>query len=201
MKPHETRDNPSIARPVDQCYGEDEIFAALGKLSQEEITRIQSFARFRLMGGAERPGHVEAEDLFIDAAIRTMERERRWTRGVSAFNHFFAVMRSSGHQRRKQASRYMPLNEDVAASQNWSPSALDAQAIVTRLKEQLRGDAIALNILESISDEVSPRCTRQTLGINAKVYWAARKRIRRLAESLPGACHFQRRATATRGRR
>jgi hypothetical protein len=180
-------DNPSITRPLDQCYDEDEIFAALHHLSKEEITQIQSFARFRLMGKAERPGHVEVEDLFIDAAIRTMERERSWKRGVSLFSHFFAVMRSIGHQRFKQAGRYTSLSELIAASQNWNLSALDAQITVARLKEQLRGDAIALNILESMMDEIRPRHTQQSMGISAEVYWAARKRIRRQAENLPGA--------------
>jgi hypothetical protein len=61
---------------------------------------------------------------------------------------------------------------------------LDAQTSVARLKEQLRGDAIALNILESMMDEMRPRDTQQFLGISAEVYWAARKRIRR--QALPG---------------
>src|ERR1700734_557295 len=48
MKPDETPNNPSIARPLDQCYDKDDIFAALRDLSMEEIKQIQSFAHFRL---------------------------------------------------------------------------------------------------------------------------------------------------------
>lgn len=185
--PHETQHNPTIARTLDQCYGEDEIFTALRVLSEEEIKQMLSFARFRLMGNTARPGYVEVEDLFIDAVIRTMQRKRKWTRSVSGFNHFFAVMRSISHQRVKQAGRYTPLNEQVAASQNWSLSSLDAQTSVTRLKERLRDDVIALNILESMMDDMRPRDAQQSLRISAEVYWAARKRIRRLAEHLPDA--------------
>src|ERR1035438_6561060 len=76
MKPHETPDNPSIARPLDQYYDKAEVFAALRDLSKEEINQMQSFARFRLMGKTWRPGYVEVEDLFIDAASRTMEQKR-----------------------------------------------------------------------------------------------------------------------------
>ena len=64
---------------------------------------------------------------------------------------------------------------------------MDAKASVARLNEQLRGDAIALNILDSMMDEMRPRDTQRFLGIRAEVYWAARKRIRRQAENLPGA--------------
>ena len=116
-----------------------------------------------------------------------MGRKRRWKHGVSRCNQFLAVIRSIGNQRFKQADRYTRLNEDVAASPRKSLSALDAQTIVARLKEELRGDAIALNILESMREEMRPRQARQSLGINSKVYWAARKRIRRRAENLPGA--------------
>jgi hypothetical protein len=195
MKPPQPRGNPT--RPPEQCYGTAEIFAALRELSMEEITQIQNFARFHLIG-AERPGHVEVWDLFIDAAIRTMERKRSWKRGVTVFNHFFAVMRSIRHQRFKQAARYTPLNELVAASQNRSLSALDAQTTVALLKEQLRGDAIALDILASMMDETRPRDTQQSMGISAEVYWAARKRIRRQAENLAGAPCSHRRASAAK---
>jgi hypothetical protein len=100
------------------------------------------------------------------------------------------VMRSIGHQRLKQAGRYMPLNERVEAPQHWSLSALDAQTTVARLRQRLRGDAIALNILESMMDEMRPRDTQQSLSISAEVYWAARKRIRRRAEDLTGRHPF-----------
>ena len=178
--PRKTRDNPSISRPLDKYYDEDGIFAALHDLSEEEIKRIQSLARIR-MGNTARPGHVEVEDLFIDAAIRTMERKRRWKRGVSISIHFLAVMRSICHQRVKQASRYTSLSEVIAEPHNWSLSILDAQTGVARLREILRDDAIALKVLESMSDEMRPRNAQRCLGISDKVYWAARKRIRRRA--------------------
>jgi hypothetical protein len=171
----------------DDCYTDNEILASFHALTDEEIAQLQSFARYRLMGKTGRYGHVEVGDLFIDAAIRTMEGKRSWTRGVSRFNHLFAVMRSIGCQRFKQAARQMPLDELVAAPQHWSLSALDAQASVARLKEQLRGDVIALNILDSMMSEMRPRDTQRFLGISAEVYWAARKRIRRQAENLRGA--------------
>ncbi len=173
-------------RPPRQCCDEHEIFGALGELSEKTIKQIQSFARFRLIGKTGRTGHVEVEDLFMDAVLRTIELKRSWPRGISRSNHLIAVMRSIGHQRLVQAGRYMPLSELVAAPQHWSLSALDAQKTVVRLKEQLRGDAIALNILESMMDEMRPRDTQRFLGISAEVYWAARKSIRRLAENLPG---------------
>jgi len=169
-----------------QCYGDDEIFAALAALSQEDFDRMLRFARSRLVGHVSRPGYVEVEDLFVDAVVRTMMRKRHWARGVGVFNHFFAVMRSMGHQRFKQANRFTQLGEFPVTPQNQNLSALDARTTVARLKEQLRSDAVALTVLGSMTDEVNPRCAQATLGINADVYWAARKRIRRAAERLTG---------------
>jgi hypothetical protein len=184
-----------------QWYGEDEVLAALGELSQADIDQMLGFVRFRLIGNAARPGYVEVEDLFIDAVIRTMLRKRTWARGVGVFNHFFAVMRSIGHQRFKQAGRGTPLSECVAASHDWSPSALDARTTLARLKEQLSGDGVALSVLESMKDEVRPFGAQQSLGITADVYWAARKRIRRSAERLAGAPVPKRRVLTATNRR
>jgi DNA-directed RNA polymerase specialized sigma24 family protein len=156
-----------------------------------------SFARSRLIGSAARPGYLEVEDLFADAVVRTMMRKRHWTRGVGVFHHFFAVMRSICHQRLKQSNRFTALSESAATPQNQSLSALDARSIVARLKEQLRSDAVALNILGTMTDEADPRCAQKTLGINAGVYWAARKRIRRAAEGLTRGPALQRRGSAT----
>jgi hypothetical protein len=64
----------------------------------------------------------------------------------------------------------------------------------------LRGDAIALNVLESMMDEMRARNAQRSLGISSRVYWAARKRIRRSAEKLPGVAH-QRRRRAAKDRR
>jgi hypothetical protein len=172
--------SPSISRLLDEYYDEEEILAALRDLSEEEIKQIQRLARIR-MGNTARPGHVEVEDLFIEAAIRTMERKRRWKRGVSISIHFLAVMRSICHQRFKQAGRYTSLSDVIAEPHNWSLSILDAQTIVARLKEKLRDDAIALKVLESMRDETRPRNAQRCLGISDRVYWAARKRIRRHA--------------------
>jgi hypothetical protein len=194
-------ETPMKRRACRHYYENAEIFAALGDLSQKEIKRIQCIARHRLAGKTLRPGRIDADDLFMDAAIRTMQRKRTWTRGVSVCNHFLGVMRSIGHQRHKQAARYVPLNELVAASPGESLSAIDAQANVARLKEKLQKDAVGLSVLESMMDEMRPRNAQLFLGINDKIYWAARKRIRRIAEKLPGAPYHQRRSNRHNGHR
>jgi hypothetical protein len=178
-----------------EYYGYEEVCAAIRNLSTEDIERIQCFARFRL-GGQTRPGYVEVEDLFIEATIRTVERKRRWKCGVSPFNYFVAAMRSIGHQGLKEAVRYEPLNDIFPAVRGEDASAEEASVIVARLKEQFCGDAIALDVLESMMDEMRPRRAQQAMDISAKVYWAARKRIRRRAEQLPAATAFRRRRKA-----
>ena len=169
------------------CYDKAEIVAALHDLSEEEIKRMQRFARFRITGNGVSLGCADVEDLFQEAVLRTMEQRRSWPRDVSIFDHFFGVMKSIGHQFRKEAGRCSPLNETVAASQHCSLSALDAQAAVAWLEEELSGNAIPLEVLESMLDEMPARDTQRCLGVSADIYWAARKKIRRSAEKLPRA--------------
>lgn len=187
-------ESPSIPGSRDQYYEKDEVLAALGNLSDTEVKRMVSSARIRLMGNSARPGHVEADDLFNDAVIRTMKLTRRWKRGVTPFTHLFKTMQSIGHQRFKQAATFTPLSETVGESPNRSLAILDAQTSVARLKEQLQGNEVALSVLESMMDDMRPRHAQVTLDISAEVYWAARKRIRRLAVRLRGAANFRRRA-------
>lgn len=191
--PAQGGETPSVLRSRGQYFEKDEVWEVLSRLSDTEIKQMVSAARIRLMGNSARPGHVEAEDLFIEAAIGTLERRRKWKRGIPTFTHFFKTMGSIRHQRFEQAARFTPLAEIIAASQDRSLAIMEAQASVARLKEHLRGDTIALNILESMTDEMRPRHAQHALGVSAKVYWAARKRIRRLAERLPDAAHFRRR--------
>lgn len=187
MESHEASGNSGISRHPGEYYTEDEIFSLLTTLTDKEIERLKNFARFRLLGKTARPGHIEVDDLFIDAAIGTIERRRKWKRGVRPFNHFFGVMRSINHQRLKQAGRYISLSDLIADPRNWNLSGMDAQTDLAQLKERLQGDVIALSILEMMMDEMDPREAQQLLGISANVYWAARKRIRRAADNLPGA--------------
>ena len=178
-----------ISTPLGSCdyRGQEEVLAAFQGLSQKEIERIVSFVRFRLTGYSTGYGHVEVEDLFMDAVIRTMQQKRKWKRGVDTFNHCVAVMRSLGNQRRKQAIRQMPASEVVSGSESRTLAKLDAQASVCRLLQRLRGDVVALSVLEAMMGEIRPKASQLSLGITARVYWAARKRIRRAAEDLIGA--------------
>ena len=191
MKMRGMQATPPIARLPLKYYDRDEIFAALLDLSKGEMNRLTRLARC-IVRNTARAGYVEAEDLFMDATVRTLKQTRRWKRTVSRFDHLVGVMRSIAHQRLKQSSRYVTLNELIAAPQSWDVSAADAQTIIVCLKEQLSADGIALSVLESMADEMGPRNAQLCLGISDKVYWAARKRIRRLAENLPGVPHRQR---------
>jgi hypothetical protein len=177
---------PEAVTLEDEYHDENEVLAAIHGLSDKEIARMLGFARFRLMGDSGRFGDADTEDLFIDAVIRTMEGKRRWKLGVSLFNHFVAVMRSIGHQRYKRASRCVPLDDSIAETKQ-EFSIVDAKSNVARLKDRLHGDSMALRVLETMMDGLSPRDARILLGMSDEVYWAARKRIRRVAYTLPGA--------------
>jgi len=161
--------------------------AALDALSDREIARLVGFARFRIMR-ASRCGDTDAEDLFADAALLTLKMKRKWRRGISIFNHLVFLMRNICACRSKCASKYVPIS-DLQPAPTIAQSAVDAEESIASLERALEGDSIALEVLETMRSEVAPRHAQKQLRISAAVYWAARKRIRRLALALEDTAH------------
>lgn len=94
-------------------------------------------------------------------------------------------MRSISHNWFEQAGKYSELTE-VRASFPSLDSALDAQSCMDWIRERLREDElhVALRVLDCWLNGNTAAETQQILGISQDVYWAARKQIRRRAESV-----------------
>lgn len=168
-------------------HDEAEVAAALDALSDREIARLVGFARFRIMR-ASRCADTDAEDLFADAALLTLKMKRKWRRGISLFNHLVFLMRNICAHRSKCAAKYVPILDSHPAP-TVAQSTVDAEECIASLERALQGDSIALEVLETMRSEIAPRHAQKQLRISAAVYWAARKRIRRLALALEDTAH------------
>ncbi len=155
----------------------------MASLDRVEIERLLRFARFRIIGLSGRSGDTDAEDLFAEAALLTLQMRRKWKRGITLFNHLAAIMRSIGDSRFKRASKFVPISDSHAAP-NIAQSTVDAEENIAFLEQALKEDSIALRVLDTLGSQIPARKAQKQLRISDEVYWAARKRIRRRMEFL-----------------
>jgi DNA-directed RNA polymerase specialized sigma24 family protein len=131
--------------------------------------------------------HADAEDMLNEAVTRTLEPERRrWKRGISIHDHLLGCMRSIANEFFQKANR-QPASEllDSHPADPYRPdAALDARRHIHDLLHHLEGDVVALDVLQTLRDELLPPDAQDKLGITADVYWAARKRILRRLRAL-----------------
>jgi DNA-directed RNA polymerase specialized sigma24 family protein len=162
-----------------EYHTEAEVIAALEALTDTEIRYLVGFARCRILG-------ADPDDLCSDAIIQTLKLRRKWRRGVSMRNHLIACMRSIASSRFKRAIRHCELAPDQPAPFSAPELSLDARADVKWLTEVLlrKRDAVALAVLDTLSDGLKQKQAVEHLQMRHEVYEAARRRIRRLAEKL-----------------
>lgn len=177
--------SPPRRRPHDhrKYHDKAEVDAALSALTGIQIKRLIAFGRVRVVGISGRNGDTDAEDLFAEAALLTLQVKRRWRRGISLFNHLAATMRSIGDHRFEDVYKYAPISDSFPAPTIPS-SAVDAESNISALEEALQNDSIALKVLETMNSRTPARDAQEELGISPGVYWSARKRIRRRMKAL-----------------
>lgn len=171
-------ESPSLSSPP-EVHTDAEVIAALDALSDTDIRYLVAFARRRILG-------ADPDDLCGDAIVQTLKLRRKWRRGVSMRNHLIACMRSIASSRFRRAIQQIELPPDQPGPFSPPELALDARANAKRLREELlrTKDAVALAVLDTVSDGLAPKKAQELLSMRPKVYDAARKRIRRLADKL-----------------
>jgi hypothetical protein len=167
-------------------HSEAEVIAALEALSDDDIRYLIGFARWRILGLRGKADEADENDLFSLAVLQTFKLKRRWKCGVTLRNHLISCMRSIANGRFKRARRNTELLPEHPAPPFRPERALDATANVNRLWYELTGDAIAQQVLTTMYDGLSASEAQKLFRMPAKVYLAARKRIRRRAARLFG---------------
>ncbi len=187
LDPHENVSEPDLPPREPLPHTEEDVLAALAELSDTDIRYLADFARRRILGIRCKADEADADDLFSEAVTLTLRHFRKWKLGVSFRNHLIGCMRSIANGRFKRARILFELPPDHPDACPAPERILDAKAQVERLRAELGQDAVAQEVLTTLFDGLMPKQAVEILQMRDKVYQAARKRIRRLAEKLFGA--------------
>ena len=184
MESPESSSSASTSAPAVTHHDKAEVLAAFRALSETDMGRLMGYARSRMVPVRGRLNDADAQDLFHEALVKTLDGTRRWRRGISFTQHLVGCMKSIAHNWFEQGGRNTELSNDVQASSPALDSAVDEDIQIERLRQELQADTVALSVLDNFLDGQTPAETQAMLRINEDVYWAARKRIRRRAKLL-----------------
>ncbi len=175
----------------------EESAAALRRLSDGELRRLEQLARLRAIGLHA----VDWRDLLHEAIARLLDGSRRWPLDVSLVVFLRETMRSiaSDHWRRLEESVVMA-EAELGVHEETGEGALDnatdpvasperrtsAAETLIRIEEAFKGDEDALKVMTGMAAGKTPREIREEVGMNEKRYASTQRRIRRrLAREFP----------------
>ena len=179
----------------------EESAAALRRLSEGELRRLEQLARLRVIGLHA----VDWRDLLHEAIARLLDGSRRWPRDVSLVVFLRETMRSiaSDHWRRLEEPVVMS-EAELGVHQETGEGALDnaidpvasperrvsAAETLARIEEAFKGDENALKVMAGMAIGKSPKEIQEEAGMNKTRYASTQRRIRRgLAREFPdGGC-------------
>ena len=175
----------------------EESVAALRRLSDGDLRRLEQLARLRVIGLHA----MDWQDLLHEAIARLLDGSRRWPRDVSLVVFLRETMRSiaSDHWCRLEKPLVVAESEsgvdgqtgdgsidnavDPAASPERRVSAVETLA---RIEELFRDDDDALKVMAGMASGKSPQEIQEETGMNETRYASTQRRIRRkLAREFP----------------
>jgi hypothetical protein len=200
----EVPDSVAFREKVEEEEGAslDEIKAAIRSLTEEELLRLERYARFRIRSLGGRTLGRDHEDLLREALAATLGGERRWKRRkVAFFTHIVGVMRSlSSHWNERERTVSM-LNESELSSDpgKYSPLTsmsssvpgpdrlVEAQQEIRRIEAYFASDEDVMTILRGLSEGLTGPEIQVASNLDRKDYESAVKRMRRGVERLEQA--------------
>jgi hypothetical protein len=186
--------------PQADPLSDSEVEAALAALSEADWSRARKFARLCLKGLVG----MDAGDLLHEVVVKLLDRTRTWPRGLPALIVIGTAMQSVASNARKK-NRKGPIDQfssvDTVGENDGEGKAIDATAVDERTPESA---AIVRDELEAIygavkddeelgllvmawGDGIRGAQAAAELGMEMKVYEAARKRLTRILDSLANA--------------
>ena len=175
----------------------DEIVAALRRLSDADLRRLERIARIRVVG----LNAVDWQDLLNEAFVRTLDGSRRWPREVPLVVFLRETMRSiaSEHWRRLKAPVVVSESEansdrvagdgivDKTADWTTQPErSASAGEVLEQIEREFADDADARQVMDGMVRGDSPRAIQEKACMNATRYASTQRRIRRrLARMFP----------------
>jgi hypothetical protein len=196
----EVTDSASLRQKAeDEGASIDEVRSAIGSLSEEELLRLERYARFRIRSLGGRTLGRDHEDLLREALSATLGGDRRWKRRkVDFFTHLVGVMRSlSSHWNERERTvgvlSESELNDEsgkfspLTTASSSSPSAdriLEAQQELQRIEKLFAADSDVLAIMRGLGEGMTGPEIQIAANLDRKDYESAMKRMRRGIERL-----------------
>ena len=182
--PSPSHRHDDVAQP-DRGEAPADLIAAIDSLSEDEIDYLLNYAHYRMLRARAMVLHSDAEDLLNEAILRTRGGTRKWNPTKTFRAHLVGCMNSIANEWSKRGSKYTTLS-DSHVSKYTTEAGVEARLNLDRLQRSLRGDSVALSVLETVQDGLSPKEACQLLNIDEHIYWAARKRLKRQYDRLFG---------------
>jgi hypothetical protein len=195
----ELTDSVALSEGHDDGASLDEVQAAIRSLTEEELLRLERYARFRIRSLGGRTLGRDHEDLLREALVATLGGERRWKRRkVSFFTHLVGVMRSlSSHWNEKERNagvfseselspdplKYSPLHY-VSSSVPGPDRIVEAQQEIRRIEAHFSSDSDVMAILHGLKEGMTGPEIQVASKLDRKDYESAMKRMRRGVERL-----------------
>ncbi len=183
----------------EQAASIDEVQSAIRSLTEEELLRLERYARYRIRSLGGRTLGRDHEDLLEEAVVATLGGERRWKRRkVGFFTHLVGVMRSLSSHWNERERTVSVLNESdvsdesgkfspISSASSSSPSVervLEAQQQLRRIKAHFEHDEDVMSILDGLSEGLTGPEIQVNASLDRKNYESALKRMRRGVERL-----------------
>jgi hypothetical protein len=158
--------------------------AAIEALSPAEINRLRRYAYWRMLPIRGIVHHSDENDLYNEAVRRTLDGTRKWNSPeTTMFQHLLGCISSIADEWYKEMKRYGELS-DVQASADTVDAQVTQKVLLQRVRRQLKGDAVALAVFESLLKDEKPSEAVETLSMSKRVYEAARRRVLRRGQML-----------------
>jgi hypothetical protein len=157
-------------------------------LPPKAISALIRYAKCKMWGIKATVTTSDAEDLLHEAIQKTLDGGRKWKADERDLeNHLKQCMSSIANgwykrgRRTTQLPEHLPQHLETPARQH---DEAEARQKIDTIRQALRGDVVALSVLESMLYEESRKDALRRLHISEAVYAAAKKRISYYAEIM-----------------
>jgi RNA polymerase sigma-70 factor (ECF subfamily) len=177
---------------VPQTGTPEEVRAALLGLSSADSVRLKQIAKLR----APRTG-MEWTDLLNEAFARALGGQRQWPIGVPFVAFIAQTMRSIASDERSSSDFVVSLDEvqadeglgrsdgELTPSTDVTPEReLSAKQQLGQVQALFEDDPVSLAILVATAEDMAPDAIQNQLGLSAKQYASALRKIRRRLQTF-----------------
>lgn len=179
-------------------YSPDETNLLLKDLSDADCLKLGKLAKFQ----SAKVLNMESDDLVQEGLARVLDGTRKWPRGLDIatfMNKVFGSIISTYAKHHDTAIKHgylteqdvlgdcddgTSLSENVSSTQSDIQNIVYAKEMMSRVIDELASDPKVQAVALSIAEGLSAKETQNQFSLSVNEYDAARKRLRRMINSL-----------------